>query len=330
MDVSPAYRRGTTPRDVALVETATRQHGVVSRRQLLAMGFDGSAIDRRITAGRLQPIHAGVYAVGHRRLLRYARYMAGVLACGDRSALSHRSAAALWGLRQAPSGPVEVTTTTGAGRRRPGIEVRATRSLPAAEVSTCEGVPCTTVARTLVDLAAVVPPGHLQRALEQAYFLQLFDRAALDAVLERSRGRHGIGKLRRLLADLTDEPLLVRSKLERRFLRLVRGAALPAPLVNGYVADLQVDFHWPEARLMVETDGRAAHDHTLAFERDRRRDLALTLDGWHVVRVTWRQVVNEPGAVAAMLRARLRARPASQRRPRGRAAATRRRTRPPR
>jgi hypothetical protein len=296
--------------DVALVEAATRQHGIVSRRQLTAIGFSAGAIVRRIEAQRLHPVHRGVYAVGHPLLMRYARYMAAVLACGERAVLSHRSAAALWGLCPPPSGRIDVTIPRGGSRNRRGVAVHTTRRLAADEATACEGVPCTTLARTLLDLAAVTQWRELRRALEQASYLGLFDRVALDAALGRARGRRGTGRMRRLLAELVDEPPLVRDELERRFLDLLHTASLPHPVVNGLLAGHQVDFHWPAKRLVVETDGRAAHDHAVAFERDRRRDLDLELAGWHVVRVTWRQVVNEPRRVAAMLRARLQAEPA--------------------
>jgi len=168
------------------------------------------------------------------------------------------------------------------------------------------GIPCTTVARTLVDLAGAVPPRRLRRALEQSVFLNRFDRRALDAALACASGRRGTGRLRRLLAELADGPDLTRSELERRFLELISEAGLPRPVVNGFVAGHEVDFHWPAQRLVVETDGRAAHGHALAFERDRRRDLDLELAGWHVVRVTWRQVVDEH-RVIGMLESRLAA-----------------------
>jgi very-short-patch-repair endonuclease len=168
-------------------------------------------------------------------------------------------------------------------------------------VATCEGIPCTSPARTLVDLAAVATPRELKRALEQSLHLRIFDRRAMDATLGRATGRRGAGMLRRMLDELLDEPPVLKSELERAFLDLVREARLPRPIVNGYVAGHEVDFHWPTERLVVEADGRAAHGHALAFEEDRRRDLELASAGWQVVRVTWRQVTEEPERVTAML-----------------------------
>jgi len=284
---------------------AARQHGIVSRRQLLEIGLGSDAIWHRLKGGRLHAVHPGVYAVGHPLLLPHARYMAAVLACGDGTFLSHRAAAAVLGLRPAPSGPVEVTVRRAGGRSRRGIAVHATRSLAPREVGTCEGIPCTSPARTLVDLAAVLDRRRLQRALERSLELRIFDRRLVDAALERSRGRRGTGVLRRLLAELPDDPAPVRSTLERRFLALVRASGLPLPAVNARIGGYEVDFHWPQARLIVETDGRATHDTPHQFERDRRRDLDLTLAGWHVIRVGWRQVLSDPDRVAALLRSRL-------------------------
>jgi Protein of unknown function (DUF559) len=228
-----------------------------------------------------------------------------VLACGDRAVLSHRSAGALWGLLPAASGPIEVTIPLGGGRRQPGIFVHVTRIVDLPYMTEFHGIPCTTVARTLVDLAGTVPPRRLRRALEQSVFLNRFDRRELDAALPYASGRRGTDTLRRLLAELADEPDLTRSELERLFLELISVAGLPKPIVNGLIAGYEVDFHWPAQRLMVETDGRAAHAHLGAFERDRRRDLDLELAGWHVVRVTWRQVVEDPRLVTGMLEFRL-------------------------
>jgi very-short-patch-repair endonuclease len=233
--------------------------------------------------------------------------MAAVLASGDLSVLSHRSAAALWGLLPVGSGPIDVTIPLGGSRRRHGITVHVTRRTDLPYMTEFEGIPCTTVARTIVDVAAVANERLLRRALDQAQFLGRFDRRALDAILARATRCRGTRTLRRVLAEVADDPPLLRSELERRFLELVRGARLPKPIVNGLVAGCEVDFHWPAQRLVVETDGRAAHAHPGAFERDRRRDLELEMAGWHVVRITWRQVVNERARVVELLESKLAA-----------------------
>lgn len=174
------------------------------------------------------------------------------------------------------------------------------------DIVTRHGIPCASVARTLLDLAAVGSTRILDRALEQAQILRLYDHRAIEAVLARANGRGGAAALRRRVQDLADEPAPTRSELERRFLELVRCAGLPLPVVNGLVCGYEVDFHWPRQRLVVETDGRWVHGTQVAFERDRRRDLDLELAGWRVLRLTWRQVVESPGDVTAALHCRLR------------------------
>ena len=288
-----------------IARLAARQHAVVGRRQLLALGIGDDAIRHRIGTGRLHPLHRGVYAVGHELLLPDSRHMAAVLACGTGAVASHRTAAALLGLAPSPSGDIEVTVLRAGARSRRGLRVHITRSFDPAETGKCKGIPCTGPARTLVDLAAVLDRRRLRRALERSIELRILDGRAMDAALGRANGRRGTGVLRELLADLHGEPAPVKNELERLFLELVREAGLPLPVVNAHVGTYEVDFHWPAARLIVETDGRETHDTPHQFERDRRRDLELTLAGWHVIRIGWRQVVHEPERVVGLLRLRL-------------------------
>jgi very-short-patch-repair endonuclease len=289
--------------DLKIAELAAQQHGVVSRGQLLAAGGTKARIDHRIAVRMLQPGHAGVYGVG--RLGVLGRYFAAVLACGDDAVLSHKCGAALLGLRPTPSGRTDVTIRRRGARPQPDIAVHRTRSLHPTDVTVREGIPCTSLARTLVDLAAVLDADRLDRALEQSVLLNLFDGRALDAAIERSVGRPGVGTLRRLRAKLADDPPVLRSEMERRLLALIRRARLPPPIVNGRIGHNEVDFHWPAQRLVVETDGRATHATAHGFERDRRRDLELHLAGWDVVRIGWSQLTNHPHRVIALLRARV-------------------------
>lgn len=288
--------------DIVIARIAGPQGDVASRRQLVAAGVSDEAIRHRLRVKRFQELHAGVYKVGPGSPTPRARRLAAVLACGDRAVLSHRSAASAWGLRPSSSARIEVTVPHRGPRRRNGITIHRTRRLPADEIAVCDGIPCTNSARTLVDLAGIVPQRELARALERSVALRLFDLAAFERTLRRARGCRGTHLVRTLLADLTDDPPFTRSELEGRFLELVAAAALPPPVVNGVVCGHEVDFHWPELRLVVETDGAETHATRPAFERDRARDLDLELAGWHVVRVTWRQVVFEPERVVALLR----------------------------
>lgn len=200
-----------------------------------------------------------------------------------------------------------MTIPRGRSHLRRGIAVHEARSLDPPESTSRRRIPCTSVARTLLDLAGTVPRRTLDRALEQAQIVRLFDLAAVKAVLANARGRPGAAALRAALASLPDEPVLLRSELERRFLELARRAGLRPPVVNGMVEGYEVDFHWPAERLIVEVDGYATHGTRAGFERDRQRDLDLALAGRQVIRLSWRQITESPERVAAVLRERNRA-----------------------
>jgi predicted transcriptional regulator of viral defense system len=293
--------------ETLVAELAERQHGVVTLSQLQSLGLSRSGVSRRAKVGRLHRVHSGVYAVGRRRLTRRGVWMAAVLAYGPRAVLSHRSAAALHGLRPDNRARIDVTLPAKSARARSGIDVHRSPTLSEADVTTVDGIPCTTVARTLLDLAEVAPRRILERALDQAELLKLFDPRALDDVLARADGRRGARLLRALLADRL-EPTLTRSELEERFLVLCRQASLPTPAVNAWIAlgagvAYQADFLWRAEQVAIETDGRAFHSHRAAFESDRLRDQRLTLAGFTVLRFTWRQLVREPGRVSDTLRA---------------------------
>jgi very-short-patch-repair endonuclease len=279
---------------------AARQHGVITYAQLLRAGLGRGAIAWRVREGWLHRIHRGVYAVGRAALTAEGRWLAAVLACGDGAVLSHRSAAALWGLRPSRAGVVDVTVPGDVARGRAGIAVH--RPAPPTEATVERGIPVTTPARTLLDLAGAVDVTGLRRAVERAEELRIFDLRAVDAVISAHPGRRGRGALLAAV-DHARDMRLTRSELERRFLRLCDDHALPRPLVNAQVEGLEVDFHWPDARLVVETDGREHHGTAMAFERDRERDERLVAAGWTVLRFTHRRLVRDPGGVARTVRA---------------------------
>jgi predicted transcriptional regulator of viral defense system len=292
----------------AVAELATRQWGVVSLGQLCARGVGRGAVEKAAAIGRLHRLHRGVYAVGHERLGREGRYLAAVLACGNRAVLSHRSAAAWWGLLQTAQAQVDVTSPHGR-HGIAGVRRHQARSLAAQDTTIHQGIPTTSIARTLLDLAATVRPDRLERALAQAERLQLYDHAAIADVLSRSNGHRGSAALTRATAR---EPKLTRSELEVMFLRLVRQAGLPEPESNLPLAALdqqapEVDFYWPAYRLVVETDGWESHGTRAAFKRDRRRDAALVASGWRVLRFTYDDVAYEGATVTERLRAAARA-----------------------
>jgi very-short-patch-repair endonuclease len=284
---------------------AARQHAVVTGDDLAAAGLGRGAIARRLAEGRLRRIHFGVYLVGPAPLPR-TRDMAAVLACGRTAVLSHRSAAALWGIRPPWNGPVDVTASAGHPRGDAGIRVHRVRTLDKTDITRRQGVPVTAPARTLLDLAGVLHPRDLARALEEAEVRRLVTRRQLAALLARSRGRAGAAALREALRQY-DEPALTRSEAEARMLDLIRAARLPPPCTNARVGRHEVDFLWPAERLVVEVDGFAFHSTRAAFERDRAKDAELHILGYRVVRITWRQIAHEPEAVVATVAAALNA-----------------------
>ena len=230
------------------------------------------------------PCMRGVYAVGHRVVSRHGRWMATVLAAGPGAVLSHRSAAALWGLR-ATSSRIEVTAPR---KLRPRKGLHPHRAvLPGDERTIHEGIPVTTPARTLLDLAAVVDRQALDRALNEAEILRLESPAAL---VDRYPRKRGIATLRTLLAQSRSTP--TRNELEDRFVRFIDHHGLPRPETNTFIEAYEVDAVWREARLIVELDGYATHGTRRAFERDRTRDRRLTTAGWRVIRLTWMQLAE--------------------------------------
>lgn len=274
---------------------------MVARRQLLSIGLGPGAVDSRLRSGELTRLHSGVYAIGHRALSKRGHWHAAVLAYGDGTVLSHRSAASLWGLLEAQLFPVEVISAHG----RPG---RARTRLHRSKVNEDErrsrhGIPVTSVERTLLDLAAVADGRRLRRAFEEADRLGLLDRQCLDRVCTRGRGRPGVAALRALLAETRTGA--TRSDLEDRFLRLCRDRGLPLPLINASVLGYEVDAFWPAQRLVVELDGFAYHRHRAAFERDRVRDAALQAAGYRVLRLTSRALENDAARVVAQIKSLL-------------------------
>jgi len=292
--------------DVLVARLAALQHRIVTRRQLLTAGLGAGKIRHRLENGRLFQLHPGVYSVGTADPGPLGHLLSAVLASGNRAVLSHRSAASLWRLLEAKPGPIDVTVPGTRTQRRNGIRRHSSRSLPPAEITTRLRIPCTTVERVLIDLAALRSP-ELERAVEQGFVNRLIGRTRMQEALHRAKGRTGTRQLKRLLAGLLPQLPFTRSELERRFLKLIASAHLPMPIVNRHREDHRVDFHWPASRLVVETDGRGIHDNPYAFEEDRRRDLDLELADWHVIRLTWRQIAEQPERVLALVRKRLTA-----------------------
>jgi very-short-patch-repair endonuclease/predicted transcriptional regulator of viral defense system len=306
---------GSTPLDRAIAQLAKRQHGVVSLKQLDALGLRDSGTRKRVAAGRLHRIHRGVYSVGHSLLKVEGRWMAAVLSFGVAAVLSHRSAAELWDLRRAGGSVIDVTVPRTSGHSRDGITVHRVRDLVASDVTCVRGIPCTTVSRTLLDLADVLSRPRLERVVAQAEVMGTFDLNALKEVLERSAGRRGSGKLRTLLDEYEEGTALTQSKLEELMLGICINARVKRPEVNQWIvlddSAVQVDLLWRKQKLIVEVDGHRFHGNRRAFEQDRERDQRLVLAGHRVVRFTWRQITREPEKVGRRIAEMLRGPPPS-------------------
>jgi hypothetical protein len=292
--------------DVVIAALATRHHGVVSYQQLLDAGLGRGAIAHRVRAGLLHRLHRGVFGVGYRPVTREARWMAAVLAYGARAALSHTSALALWDLRPSADSKIDVTVMTRNGlAARDGIRLRRCATTSGGQVTVHRAIRVTTIARTLLDGAAILTPAAIARTVERAEIRGLFDLTAVQHTLDLHPTHRGARRLATAI-DLFRDTEISRSELEVRFLALCDARGLPRPLVNHIVEGEEVDFSWPDRRLLVETDGRETHLTPQAFERDRAKDAALTVAGYRVVRFTYRQVVHDPAAVGATLASLLR------------------------
>jgi Transcriptional regulator, AbiEi antitoxin/Protein of unknown function (DUF559) len=305
MQLAIAY---DTPVDARLARLATRQHGVVTRNQLLTLGLTDTQISRRVRHGRLHRLYRGVYAVGHVRLSQRGRWLAAVVACrtgGGQSVLSHRAAGSLHGiLRSAPSNPIDVIATRRHQLR--GVRCHSVRGLDADDITTIDTIPATTVHRTFLDLAEVMHPLRLYDALELSIRLQQFDLTEMRTMIARSGGRHGLKPLQAQLARLTGAPAWLDSRLEAEFLfQLRQHPDLPEPLTHQVVEGEPVDFYWPDHRVVVEIDGDKYH----SLPRDRlnntRRDRKLTIAGYVVLRVSELELKTDPERVMADLRVML-------------------------
>jgi hypothetical protein len=271
-----------------LAVLATRQSGVVGRRQLMAEGLTRHQIEGRLRSGHLFPLHRGVYAVGHRALSVRSRRWAALLAAGPGAALSHRTAADELGLRADARVTVDVTA---ARRIRPHARVIVHRAnLGAADRVCVAGLWVTSWPRTTLDLAAERPAREITRVLEQADKLDLLDVRALDDVRARNRGHHGEPTLRHALALYDPRHRATRSPLERDALPLIDAAGLARPEINAEIGPYVVDLYWPQHGVVVELDSWEHHRTRKAFEDDRERDRHLATLGLVVLRMTWRHL----------------------------------------
>jgi len=287
------------PVDARIAAVAGAQHGQISAAQLLALGLTRRQIGARSAVGRLHRVYRGVYAVGVPVATAAGSWAAALLAVGGDAALSHRTAGAAHAIA-APGRTIDVTTTRPGAKARTGITVHRTHALDPLDVAHHDGLRVTTPARTLLDLAATCTPRQLDRALNEARVRRIVTDHALEATLRRHPGRPGRPRLAAALAGP-----FTRSELERRFLALVKAHGLPEPETNRRRHGYELDALWPEHRVVVELDGRAAHATSTGHAADRHRSATLTALGYVVLRFTWWDVTHDDHRVADVLAATL-------------------------
>jgi hypothetical protein len=304
--------RADVPVEARMAALARRHHGVVARRQLARLGVTKEEIDGRVRSGGLHVIHRGVYAVGHTAMTRRGVWMGAVLASGEGAVLSHASAAGLWGIWGSGAGVTQVTVPR---------KTRSTRSirrhfsvLPDDERTSHFGIPVTSAARTVLDLAGEKGEATAEAALREMEYLGIYGPVSLPTLVERYPHHRGGAAVRTCLARLAEDPGgRVRSDLEERFLPFLDAQTIPRPRLNAWISidddRFQVDCLWPDAKLIAELDGFKSHGTKRAFRKDRRRDRRLGAHGFHVVRVTEDQVLGEPSSLASDLLALIYNRP---------------------
>ena len=294
-------RRTRAAIEAAIAEIATQQRGLVRLEQLVALGLDRRAVTRLVRSGRLHRIHRGVYAVGHAALSREARWLAASMASGEGAALGRRSAGLQWGVSRHHAPLIEVVVPRQRRAQR-GIQLLTSRGLHADDVTMHDGIPVTTVARTLVDLTDVLTPHQLTRVIREAEFRRLFDAADTAAAMVRARGRHRLGVLEQAIAMYLDGAGGTKSANEDAFVPLAHRAGLGEPRSNARVAGIEVDFSWPGLPLVVEIDG--GQHALLPIRRDDDwRDDWLRGAGYTVLRFSEFELAQRPEGIVAALRA---------------------------
>jgi very-short-patch-repair endonuclease len=300
--------------DRAIAAVASRQETLITRRQLFALQLSRSAIDYSVMRGRLTVVHRGVYGVGPGPLSPAAILLAAVLACGEGALLSHFSAAARWGMVPARDGDVDVMVIAReSGRRRAGIRVHRTAHLDPCDATRRDRIPITSAARALVDIAPRLGDRGLERAFDHGFKSRVLTRHAVGLTADRLLHRPGARRVAELAAAELPASTETRSRIEERFLRLVRAGGLPEPELNVPLGDYVVDALWRELGLVVEIDSYGFHGTRRSFESDRERDVTLGGVGWRVMRFTRDQIKLRPEWVLVQLTrelTKLQARPA--------------------
>jgi very-short-patch-repair endonuclease len=287
----------------AVARVARRQDNVITLAQLLEAGLGHDAVAHRVRAGTMQRLHRGVFLLGAAPPTRMARARAAVMACGDGAVVSHRSAAEMFGLLPETDRGVDVTVVGRNPGSHAGMRLHRPRALAGHDVTKMRGIPLTTVARTICDMAATEPANEVEHAFQEALYREIVTDRQLAAVLTREPHRRGAPVIRALI----ENPSMTRSERERRLLKLIAQAQLPKPLTNVRLHGYLVDVYWPEHGLVLEFDGWRAHGHRGAFDGDRKRDQVMLANGQRAMRVTDRHLTREPVALVARIAQALRA-----------------------
>jgi very-short-patch-repair endonuclease/predicted transcriptional regulator of viral defense system len=290
----------TMQRERELATLARQQYGVVTRAQLVELGFGSASVGRRVRTGRLVPLQRGVYAVGHAALRSEGRALAAQLACGPQAVLSHASAPEHLGLPRLASPVHDVTVSSGVHRRRPGIRIHRTGFLSPEEIAVRGPIRVTTLARTALDLAETGPARRVRRMLREAEVRRIFELDSLEEAIARHPTRTGASRLRRILSELPGtEP---NDGLEASFLSFVRRHGLPEPEVHATVGPYEADFLWRAARVVVETDDFRTHSMRSSFEHLARRSAWFSARHYRILPVTARRLAEDPSGVDTDLR----------------------------
>jgi very-short-patch-repair endonuclease len=290
-------------RNARIAQIAGAQRGRVATRQLRAAGISTSAIGRMIASGTLIAVHRGVYRVGHAAPVRLGDETSALLAVGDDAALSHFSAAILWGLLAPGSGDGQIHVMAPRERRvsPAGVAVHRSRMLERRDVWTREGLPVVSPARALLDIASVAGDRQLELAVDRGLVDRVLKPAHVADILSRAGGHRGRARLAAVLERQTAGTTMTRSEAEERLLELIRSARLSQPVVNAKVGGYEVDFFWPHERFALEVDGYRYHSARSVFERDRRKDNDLRKLGVTTMRTTWWQLTDDSHALVADL-----------------------------
>lgn len=280
---------------------AATQKGLVARRQLIRLGLSPATIDEWVATGQLNVVYPGVYLVGHPVMPNGGRELAAVLASGPGAVLSHRSAAEVWKLIEPRRGLALQTTSPDRRIEGPkGIYVHGSVVLAEDEIDARDGIPVTSAARTVFDLASQAATWEVAKAYEEGLIQNYFSRDRMIVLAMRHKGRRGIRKVRALI-DRDAPPSVTIEEAHRRLLELIRSSDLPHPRTELKIDGRPADIVWEEAKLVVEMDGGAFHNQPSRIERDKLRDSKLAALGYVVVRVTWNELTQRPAALISRI-----------------------------